>query len=194
MPLFSSTVAAHLAQRTVAPGMLVFMDFESAPKRWWMGNYTLTTGGHDWQGVGSLISVSAVPAPIGTTAQPVTFTMSGVNAEIVTLCRQADSRVRDRSVIIYLTFFEHAETDGGMQWQPLDSPVAIWSGKMGSPKYQASGPSARTVSLTAENLWSGKRVPPFGLYTPRDQEARYPGDKGLRQMPGPDKTIFWPVV
>lgn len=193
MSLFSQTVEAYLDNRTIEASLLVFMDFTDNPKRWWTGFGTLMAGGYEWEGAGDIVQIDGLSQGQAGEATETTFTLSGVNPEIVAMVRSGSAAVKDRRVIVYIQFF-HIEDSGGQVHSTLDGPVAIWAGRMDLLRYAADGPSSRTVILTAENIWSSRRRPPFGLYTDQDQKARFPGDRGLEQVPDlVTKTIDWPT-
>lgn len=195
MGFFPETIAAKLAGRTIGASLLAFMDFKDAPRRWWPGFGPLEAGGYTWQGTGELISVGGLDQPIGTVAPKATFQLSGIDASIVTLARQASDRVKDRRVTVYIQFFDASPDDAGVQpWTNLDQPFAVWSGLMDQMTYTADGPANRGINLTAESLWVNRRRPAYGLWTDRDQNARFPGDRGLEQVVNlVTKTIRWPV-
>ena len=195
MGYFPQTITAKLAGRTVGAALLCFMDFRITPRRWWMGFGMLNAGGYEWQGLGQLIQIDGLDQPIGTNAPRTTFQLSGVDAEIVGLARNASDRVKDRRCTVYVQFFDITPDDSSVQpWSTLDQPFAIWSGKMDQMSYQAEGPSRRGITLTAESLWVNRRRPAHGLYTDRDQNGRFPGDRGLEQVSSLiTKTIRWPV-
>lgn len=195
MGFFPETIAAKLAGRTVAASLLCFMDFRVTPRRWWVGFGDLDAGGNTWQGTGKLIQIDGLEQPIGTVAPKMTFTLSGVDSTIVSLARNASDRVKDRRCSVYVQFFDVTPTNGEtMPWAKLDDPFAIWSGRMDQMTYAAQGPASRTVILTAESLWTNRRRPAFGLLTDRDQNKRFPGDRGLEQVPSlVNKQSRWPV-
>lgn len=200
MGFFPSTIAAKLAGRTVAASLLVHMDFRVTPRRWWTGFGDLEVGGHTWQGIGNFVQIDGLEQPIGTVAPKTTFQLSGVDAEIVTLARNASDRVKDRRCAAYIQIFDITPDDVGVEpWTPLDAPYAIWSGMMDQMSYSADGgaagrPPTRSITLTAESLWTNRRRPVYGLYTDRDQNARFAGDRGLEQAVSlVQKTIHWPV-
>jgi hypothetical protein len=194
MPFFSETVTAAMAGHSIGASFLVFMDFREAPRRWWTGFGTLVAGGEEWTGLGKRVSIDGIEGQTGTAAPQVTFTLSGVDPDIVVQARAASDRVKDRRVVVYLQFFHTAPTDAGDQVHGnLDSPYAIWSGKMDQVRFTAEGPSLRTITVTAETLWASRNRPRYGLYTDRDQQGRFPGDRGLEQVPSlVSKTIRWP--
>lgn len=188
MPFFSETVAAKLAGREVSAELLCFMDFRDTPRRWWMGFGDVVLGGHTWQGLGELIAIEGLEQSVGTTANKTTFRLSGVDATVVQMARQSSDRVKDRRVQVFVQFWDVTD------WLPLDQPYALWSGRMDQMTYAADGPQSRTVTVTAETIWAGRRKAPFGYYTDRDQNQRFPGDRGLEQVSSlVNKTIRWPV-
>jgi hypothetical protein len=196
MGFFGSTVAAHLAGRTIAGSLLVFMDFKDAPRRWWPGFGPVVAGGFTWQGTGELIQVEGLDQPQGTGAPQTTFTLSGIDAEIVTLARNASDRVKNRRVTVFVQFFQLDPTDANVEaWSTLDSPAALWTGRMDQMQYRISGTGSSSVTVTAESLWVNRSRPAFGLFSDADQKARFPGDRGLEQVADlVSKSIRWPVV
>lgn len=195
MGYFPQAIAAKLADRQIAASLLCFMDFRVTPRRWWMGFGTLEAGGHSWQGMGELIQIEGLEQPIGTVAPKTTFQLSGIDATVVSLARNASDRVKDRRCTVYLQFFDITPNDASVApWTLLDAPFAIWSGKMDQMTYSAQGPAQRSVTLTAESLWTNRHRPVFGLWSDRDQNARFPGDRGLEQVPSlVKKQVRWPV-
>jgi hypothetical protein len=192
---FPSTISAKLAGREIGASLLVHMDFREQPRRFWTGFGTLSAGGHEWLGTGEMISIDGLDQPLGTVAPKTTFQLSGIDPGLVTLARQASDRVKDRRCTVYIQFFDITPNDAGVQpWSLLDEPYAVWSGIMDQLTYAAQGPSERSITLTAESIWTNRRRPAYGLYTDRDQNARFPGDRGLEQVPNlVQKTIRWPV-
>lgn len=195
MGFFPETIAAKLAGRTVAASLLVHMDFREEDRRFWFGFGGLEAGGHTWQGTGELIQIDGLEMPIGTVAPKATFTLSGIDAALVTLARNASDRVKDRRATIYIQFFDVTPDDASVEpWSRLDEPFAVSSWLMDQMTYSAQGASERSISLTAESLWTNRRRPAFGLYTDRDQNKRFPGDRGLEQVPSlVQKQSRWPV-
>ena len=197
MPLFPETVAAAAAKRDVGASLLVWMDFKGAPRRWWAGFGTLRAGGYEWLGLGTLISIDGIEWQGGTAATEATFTLSGVDAEIVALTREGTENVVDRRVIVYLQFFHTSATRSGPGEQVhsnLDQPLAIWAGKMAQPQFSGDLTS-KTIVVPANNLWADRNKPAYGLYTDRSQKGRFPGDRGLEQVARlAHKSLSWPAT
>jgi hypothetical protein len=189
MGYFSQTIEAKLAGREVAAALLTYAQFRETPRRWWNGFGTVRLGGEDWLGVGEWVAIDGLEQPNGTVAPKTTLTLSGVDATIVQMARQASNRVKDRRITVYVNFWDLTDMI------PLDQPYAIWSGKMDQMSYSAQGASMRSVKLTAESVWVNRKNPPYGFLTDRDQNSRHPGDRGLEQVVDlVQKTTRWPVL
>lgn len=187
MPFFSDTLAAVAADRQVYLAALVEFDFAENIRRMWDGTGVLVVDGVEWIGSGELGSISEVKFGENDDADKVTFSLSGVSPEIVTLARSGDS-VRGRDVTIYGQFLD-VDT-----MQPLDSKWTIRQLIMDTIGYGAKGPSDRSISLTAETIWTSRNLAAFAYWSDRDQQARYPGDLGCQFVATlKNKKATWPV-
>jgi len=171
MGYFVDTVAAYLAGQMVRAAWLVEFDFTSETMRLWQGFGDIVAGGETWSGLGELGSISGLESPVNGNAPNVTFTLSGVSPDIVSKAVNSSAEVKGRPVTIFIQFFDAS-------WQVLDAPYAIFAGVMDSMKGSMDGPSTRTISLTAEGLWTRRIVVPWGYLNASSQRGRYPGDAG----------------
>lgn len=173
----------------IAQAVLVHMDFQGAPKRWWTGFGDLEVAGQTWQGLGDLISISPISSTYQVSAEQVTFDLAAT-PEMLGLALAAKSRVRERAVTIYLQLFANARmaafTAGGgeiLTGDPIGSPMALYSGLMMRMPWSASGSTERRIRLESEGLFFRRNAPPRGRWTDSDQKARYPGDRGFERLP-----------
>ncbi|GLS87682.1 hypothetical protein GCM10010873_26560 [Cypionkella aquatica] len=165
----------------IAEAVLCWMDFTTGAKRWWAGFGDLQHAGHLWQGTGDVIGISDLTSDYQMSADPVTFSMAATT-EMIELLLNARAAVRGRQVIVYSQLFAVVPQDGGQPWQPLASPMALFTGTMGPMSFSAEGTKSSMVSLQCEGLWARRNAPPRGLWTDRDQQARHPGDKGYERV------------
>lgn len=165
----------------IAEAVLCWMDFASGAKRWWAGFGDLQHAGHLWQGTGDVISISDLTSDYQMSADPVTFSMAATT-EMIELLLNARAAVRGRRVIVYSQLFAVVPQDGGQPWQTRGSPMALFTGTMGPMAFSAEATKSSMVSLQCEGLWARRNAPPRGLWTDRDQQARYPGDKGYERV------------
>ncbi|MGA0615319.1 hypothetical protein [Paracoccus sp. KR1-242] len=178
-----------LRNGSIAQAVLVHMDFQGSPQRWWTGFGDLDVGGFRWQGLGDLIGVSEISSSYGVSARKVTFTVQATPA-MLALALAAKSRVRDRDVTVSLQLFANARlaawTSGGgeiMEGDPIGSPMALYTGTMQRMPWSAQGTTKRTIQIEAWGIWMTRNSAPRGRLTDADQKARYPGDRGLERLP-----------
>lgn len=188
MAFLSEVVAAAAAGETVRQAVLAHFDFLGQPGWYWMGSGDLRTAdGQIWEGVGTLASIDGLDVPVGTTAPVATFTLSGVDVRVAALARQQSALVKGRDVRVLVQFYTE-------DWILLDAPVEVWSGSLDVMTYRALGEGKFIVSVTAESPWTGRNKPPFGFLNDTDQQARFPGDRGLELVGSlPNKAINWPT-
>ena len=173
---------ADLRSGAISADYLVHMDFVDMPKRWWTGWGDLESGGHVWQGIGDMISISDLPASYGPSADQITLTLQGATQEMLALAKAASSRVYGRDITVYQQFFSVTPVDSTAQpWSPLGPAFALYSGRMDQMTYKASEVT-RAIELTAEGLFTNRNAPPNGRWTDADQKRRHPGDRGCDRM------------
>lgn len=196
MGLFPETIRARLGGGVVKAAYLVEFDFTSQPMRLWRGNWPLVTNdGREWLGLGQLGSVSGVTQAVNGTAPQASFTLSGIDAEILQLARaEFAAEVRMRMARVYLQFFGvEDEADPGNE-RCLDNPYALAGFRMLRPTFETNRQTgARSVTITAEQIFALRTRPRHAMYTDRDQQARFAGDRGFEFVGGlTDKVVAWP--
>lgn len=188
MPFFNETAAAALAGRTVRLAWLVRLGFASGEMRVWLGFGSLVAGSETWSGLGEFAGISGLEVPLGGTAPVTTLTLSGVDPDLKGKVREASAEAKGRPVRIYMQFFDD-------ELQTLDAPYAVLTGVMDQLSVSAPSAETRTIEMTVEWLFTRRAIPPFGMLSNRDQQARYPGDRGLEYVTAmQNKTTNWPVV
>lgn len=177
---FAGVVAGLLEGRVLRRSWLVRFDFASGTRRYWLGFGRLYAGSEYWEGLsrpdgkGGLVSLADLDLSPGTDQQPVTLTLSGVSPAALFALTNHATEVRNRRVVLYQQWFDEA-------WQPIGDPYARWAGT-GDKLTGRRAAGKASVTLTAENILVAKYLPANGMYTDRDQQARFPGDRGLERM------------
>lgn len=172
--MLPETVAAIAAGDRVAVACLFEFQFASATKRFWDGLNDLSAGGSTWQGAGALISASGLELPTGLNAPQASFTLSGATPELIAYAAASESEVTGRPARAFVQFLSSAI-------QTLDDPIAVWAGHMDVMSFRA-GVKDQSISLSAETLFVGRVRAPYGFMTDTDQQARWPGDRGMEFM------------
>lgn len=200
MGFFSETVSAYLAGYKVQAAALVMFDFTSGPMRLWRGHGNLTTADANvWQGLGELGSVTGIEQAVNGQAPQMVFTLSGLDAAIMHLARdEFEAEAIGRSVYVFIQFFGVDDVADPDNQRPLDLPYPIAAGRMMRPTFNfplraENQSSARSISISAESLFSLRSRPKWAMYTDSDQQQRFPGDLGFEFVGGlVNKTVTWP--
>lgn len=196
MGLFPETIARGLAGGKVECANLVRFDFASETMRLWRDPGILETrDGAKWQGIGRMGAMTGIEQAVNGEAPVASFTLSGIDADIMRLARdEFEAEVRGRMVRVYIQFFGVDDPDDPGNQRCLDLPYPIWGARMLQPTFAMNRDSGeRSVTITAESLFSLRSRPRHAMYTDRDQQHRFPGDKGF-EFVGTlnDKVLTWP--
>ncbi|MFU0504111.1 hypothetical protein [Pseudaminobacter sp. NGMCC 1.201702] len=184
MAFFTPEQIAILSASTVRVDLLVKLEFRSSTQYLWNGSTDLVTGGQTWKPMHGTGVIDGLSAPTGTAAEAVTFQLSGLPDQATDLLRMALEDKQDATqqlVTVYLQLFN-------ADWQPVGVPIGIWWGFMQPARVtrtpmQGTEGAIQSITLQAENAFFNRSRPPYGRYTDRDQQKRYPGDKFFQFTP-----------
>lgn len=169
---------------SVAVTRLFQFNFASGTKRFWDGIGPIDIAGNEWEGAADVISVSGMSWAEGIAASQVTFTLSGTTPELIEAAINSGIEAKRRPCSVYIQFLS-------ARYTPLDSIIPVWAGRMDRPVFRGTVDSQQ-ISMQAESLFVERIRAPWGLLTDTDQQARYPGDRGLVFMPSLiNKTEDW---
>lgn len=192
MGFFGATRAAKSKERHVVCPRFVVFDFDlddGGPFRLWEGASEIVVDGETYRGFAEVGSISDAAFGAGDAAGNITYQLSGVSSEVVEAAQSQADKVRGRDVQLFGHFLD-ADT-----LQLFDDPFVIRNDIMDTLHYAGQGPSNRTVTLTAETFWTARNAAAYAYYSPKDQEARFPGDRGLDFVPTmKNKRVAWPLV
>ena len=195
MSLFPETIARALAGGRVECANLARFDFASETMRLWLGHGVLDTNdGAKWKGVGLFGGMSGLEQAVNGQAPEGTFTLSGIDADIMRLARdEFEAEVRGRIVRVFIQFFGVEDENDRDNQRPLDYPYPVWAGRMLKPTFAFDAEGERSVTIAAESLFSLRSRPRHAMYTDRDQQHRFPGDKGFEFVGSlVNKVLTWP--
>lgn len=195
MGLFPETIAAALAGAKVECVELVRFAFTTEPVFLWTGNGLLrTSDGQVWQGIGQLASMEGIEQAVNGEAPEASFTLSGIDAQIMRLARdEFEAEVKGSIITIFLQFFGVEDEDDPDNQRVLDRPYPIWSGRCLKPSFTLDEGGGRAVTITAESLFTLRSRPQYAMFTDSDQRRRFPGDRGFEFVGSlVSKTVTWP--
>ncbi|AMU90538.1 hypothetical protein ATM17_16060 [Sphingopyxis macrogoltabida] len=175
---------------------LVHFDFTTQPMGLWNGGGILRTNdARLWSGLGTLGSMSGIEQAVNGEAPESAFTLSGIDADVLRLSRQEfEPECKGRIVRVLIQFFGIDDpADPGNQ-RPLDNPFPIHASRILGATFTVDQENGeRAVTLSGESLFSLRSRPKYAMYTDRDQQRRFPGDKGFEFVQAiVNKVLTWP--
>lgn len=170
--IVSSSNATALQQPNAQIAIACDMDFPSGHVRLHDGCGPLTIGGYSYEGTGKMMLAGPIEESMDVIAKPVTVTLSGVDASMITIARAGG--YQGRQITFYLAIF-NLET-GSL----IDTPEIAWEGRMDAITIRL-GPSEASLTLNCEHRL--RREPRIARYTNQDQQLAYAGDRFFDQVP-----------
>lgn len=170
--IVSSANAAELAKPNAQICIAVDMDFPSGHLRLHDGCGSLTINGNTYEGTGKVLLAGAIEESVDVIAKPITLTLSGVDADLITIARAGG--YQGRAITIYLAIFS-LET-GNL----IDTPEIAWEGRMDTITIRL-GQGEASLTLNCEHRL--RREPRIARYTNQDQQLAYSGDRFFDLVP-----------
>jgi hypothetical protein len=187
----NSDILAAIENDTVYPFIAVQMNLDTYTLRMWSGYGDKNINGVDFDGVGTLLGVSAIDETAELYASGATVSLSGVPSDMLSLA--LNQSYQGRRAYIYLgvvvtssswILSEGAWRDGGLwmdsqYWTETGIQASqIFSGYLDQMTIDEQSDTA-TIAVTIESkLIDLERVRAYN-YTSATQKALYPGDLGL---------------
>lgn len=165
----TNDVIAQITSGHVRPCCFAFLDFEGDPAYIWSGIGTINWNGHDWIGLGSLGSISAVPETSDTKAQNIVLTLSGIPTSL--LADAISAVQQDTLVQLWFGFLNDDNT-------VVADPYQVFYGHLDVPTV-TEGADTSSISITCENPLVDLQRASNRRLTPDDQRIDYPTDKGF---------------
>jgi hypothetical protein len=206
----TTTVSNALDDSVVYPFFAVEMLFDGDNAlRIWTGQGTLSFGGFDWTGAGTLLDVSAIEETSEIAARGATITLSGLPSEVISLALQQP--YQGRICNIYFGMFSTAASGGSLILESGDyilledgdkilieselvdntDLTKIFSGFMDEMNIEESSDTSQ-IELKVENKLIDLERQRVRRYTSAYQKSIYPGDKGFDFVESlQDKNLVW---
>lgn len=159
----------NLNDAALIPVIFADLGFDSAHLYVHTDLGTITTGGHDWLGVGSFASISGIEETDDGTPTGMSLTLSGIDTTILTAA--LTEAYMDRPVVIYLAVRD-------MVTGAISSLHQLASMKMDSMVINAGNETAR-ISLNTESEWINFDKSLMRYLSDSNEQLNYPGALGL---------------
>lgn len=175
---FTAEQIELLSASVVRCDFLFKFEFADAPIYAWNGNTDLESGGNTYQALKGYARLDGLGlGGQGTVSESVTLGLSGLPlppdflAQVLAETPQAVQRLLTISLQLF-----------NADWQVVGSPIPLFWGFMQPPEVtrtemQGTEGAVQSVSITAENIFFGRSMPPNGRFTDTDQRRRSPTDK-----------------
>ncbi|MDB5620762.1 hypothetical protein [Tardiphaga sp.] len=166
-----------LASNSASAGVafLIRFSFRSATKLVWTGFGRLPTlDGAVWEGVGDVVNIGGISGSLSGTAPSGTLTASGVSPDLLPRAIGGADDYLQRPVQILLQAFDDRRRVG--------NPCPLDFGLMTGIEVSRNGDS-RSLAINYESPYVGRSNPRGGWYSDRDQQLRFPGDRGCERVP-----------
>jgi hypothetical protein len=200
MGFFDPVIEAESLKQHVRCGLFFECQFKSQTLYIWEGDGTLTRDGHDWQGLGPtadpngqgpIVQIDNLEQSINGTANSLMITFSGVDSRITSAASQdsANQEIEGQKLKVSQGWFR-TDVEALL---PLGSMLPMGTWLFQKPAFITDGPKLRTIQVACETLFVQRSRGPYGMWTDRDQQRRFPGDTGCNFIPVlVNTTVTWP--
>lgn len=179
--LDAATATASSAD-TALPVWFVKLAFDGGEVNLHSRIGTITWGGDDYTGAGGIGGISVVDEDSELARSTLELTLEGLPTDI--LSTVLNEHYQGRTATVYLGYLDPVTN------QLVADPGIIYRGRMDTAKPRQG--KTLSVSLTVESRFAAWDRPNVGRYNNADQQARYPGDRGLEFVEQTtDLTIAW---
>lgn len=186
-----------LADDVVYAHLLATFEFRAGTRRLWLGEGRLNVPDLGlFDGIGAFGSISTIEQSIGASAPAISFTLSGVDANIIAAARNARNDVKGRKVFLDVAWWAR----DGVTYLGRKTLAVLVMDRMiyKSTAFRDEDGVAhirREISVSAEYRMGARRFDAtYSAWTQFDQAQRYPTDKGL-EFGGTQryKELLWPT-
>jgi hypothetical protein len=170
------------AASTIHPVAFVKFEFDGGDVNLHTELGDITWGGDTYTGVGSLGSVGVSEEVSDLSNTPLNLTLSGIPNDLISIL--LNEYYQGRRATLYLGYLDMTTR------QLVADPIILYRGLIDTADIQQD--KTCTVTLSVQSRFAAWDVPLIRRYNNADQQARYPGDKGLQFVEqAVDKQIIW---
>lgn len=155
-------------QAVIRPILLIDSNFTSGHLRMFSGTGTMVYNGETYYGFGKLGRISPIEEGVELSASGVNVSLSGLPGDVISTA--LGEHYQGRSAIIYIALLDP-------DYVVIGQPVILFQGRLDN--MQITLGETAEVSLNVENPLRDWERPRERRYNNADQQAVYPGDKGL---------------
>lgn len=177
----SAALLAELASPSPRLALLVSVEWTDATHYMHSGVGPLSWDGHEWLGMGDFGGVEPLAESANAAAMSLRLSLSGINAGDLAGALADDAQGGD--VSIWLAAID----DAG---QVVEDPAGPWGGSIDMTEGEIG--ETGTIVITVESELAAWGRPRIRRYTDQDQQAVFPGDRGLEFVSQTtERQIVW---
>jgi len=165
----SSPMITAIESNYIRPALLAKLTFKTGIEYVWSGAGTLSFGGNNYRGVGSLGSIGAISEGTEVRADGTTLMLSGIDPAILGEC--LNEVQLGAPATIYFALLDQSNAIVG-------TPYPLFDGVVDAPAVTVA-PDTVSISLALENRMTNLQRPTNRRYTAADQHLQYPNDTGF---------------
>lgn len=167
----TSAMRSALEADVVRPVLLVQLDIPTGTVRATSAAMALTWDSHTWSGGARFLGVNSIDEATRPQAAAAAVQFGGLDTAFVS--QIMDDHYQGEPAYVWLACLDDA-------LQVIADPVLIFAGAMDEPTIEIG--ETATVTIGLENSWADWSRPRIRRYNDADQQAAYPGDKGLQYV------------
>jgi hypothetical protein len=158
-----------LAADVVRPVLLVRLEIPTGTVRATSAPMALTWDSQTWMGGARFLGLNSIDETTKPQAATVAVQFSGLDTAFVS--QIMEDTYQNEPAYVWLACLDSA-------LQVVADPILIFAGSMDEPTIEVGETAVVTVGL--ENVWADWSRPRVRRYNDADQQAAFPGDKGLQ--------------
>jgi hypothetical protein len=171
MTSLSSPQQAELEKPVTRIVYFVELDFRDSTQYLCTANVSITWGGHEWIGLGSMGAISPIEESEGVESKSLTFTLNVAQNSVLALAVGDVEQYRGRNAKMHFVPLDES-------FQPVGIPVVCWRGIMDTMAVSVDGEDGGITLKCETSAYGLKRQPGLRLNAAQ-QKSRYPSDTGL---------------
>lgn len=174
-------VSSAVASGHVRPVVFVELDTESGMMRYSSADRSLTFSALTFTGLGDLGTISPLREPTDLSAEGITIAISGIPDTYINIA--LNTAIQGRRARVWLGFLD-------ANYALIADPALLFTGRMDNQSIKLG--ETATVMTNIEGRMADWDRPRVRRYTDADQQARFPGDRGIEYASDTtEKILDW---
>jgi len=164
------------------PFQALQLEFTNGILRFWTGYGTINVDGQNWDGAGTVMSISSTDEDSDLSARGMTFVLSGLETSVISAILNENYKLRPCAV-----YSGALDSDG----VPVSSLYQVFSGRIDTIELRETGGKA-DITINAESRLIDLNRPRIRLLTDAEQRLRFSEDDSLAGVALlQDKSFTW---